>query len=195
MKQDTRIPTEPGPTRMRRARSYVSRHRRAAYAITGVVVGLAIFGFLWFRPDTLFRDTNVDEAVPTVAAPTSQNTAEAGPGTTPAVISSGSFRSLEHPTRGTAKIVRLGDGSRIVRLEDFRTSSGPDVVVALSATPASEDSWGAYDDDALLVLRTIKGNVGDQNYTIPAGTDLSRYRSVVIWCRRFQVGFGAAPIV
>ncbi|MDH3497546.1 MAG: DM13 domain-containing protein, partial [Gemmatimonadota bacterium] len=43
-------------------------------------------------------------------------------------------------------------------------------------------------------LGGLKGNVGDQNYDIPAGTDLTRYRTVTIWCRRFSVNFGSAPL-
>ena len=33
---------------------------------------------------------------------------------------------------------------------------------------------------------------GNQNYAIGAGTRLDRYRSVVVWCRRFTHAFGAA---
>ena len=40
----------------------------------------------------------------------------------------------------------------------------------------------------------LKGNVGDQNYDLPAGVDLTVYRSVTIWCRRFSVNFGTAPL-
>jgi hypothetical protein len=29
---------------------------------------------------------------------------------------------------------------------------------------------------------------------VPADVDLSRYRSAVIWCRRFSVFCGAAPV-
>jgi len=62
--------------------------------------------------------------------------------------------------------------------------------VVLSPEPAS-DAW-QYDDR--LHLGELKGNIGDQNYTIGADVDLSRYRSVVIWCERFSVAFGAAAI-
>ena len=43
-------------------------------------------------------------------------------------------------------------------------------------------------------LGALKGNIGDQNYDVPADLDLSRYRAVSIWCRRFSVNFGAAPL-
>ena len=40
----------------------------------------------------------------------------------------------------------------------------------------------------------IKGNVGNQNYDVPTDTDLSKYRAVTIWCRRFGVNFATAPL-
>jgi Electron transfer DM13 len=43
-------------------------------------------------------------------------------------------------------------------------------------------------------LGTIKGNIGDQNYTLPRDVDLSKYEAVSVWCERFRVNFGAAPL-
>jgi hypothetical protein len=40
----------------------------------------------------------------------------------------------------------------------------------------------------------LKGNIGDQNYEIPADTDLSKYQACTIWCKRFSVNFGTAPL-
>jgi hypothetical protein len=108
----------------------------------------------------------------------------------PVIVSTGTFFSGEHDTDGTALVVALPDGSLVVRFEDLDTSNGPDLRVVLSPEPAS-DSW-QYDDR--LHLGELKGNVGDQNYLVAADVDLSRYRSVVIWCERFSVAFGAAPI-
>jgi hypothetical protein len=65
--------------------------------------------------------------------------------------------------------------------------------VYLSEIPASDD-WHAY-GERYLDLGALKGNRGDQNYEIPPGTDLTRFESAVIWCRRFTVGFGVAPLV
>ena len=47
----------------------------------------------------------------------------------------------------------------------------------------------AFDD-----LGYVKGNIGSQNYLIPADVRLDRYRSVVVWCKRFSVPFAAAPL-
>ena len=43
-------------------------------------------------------------------------------------------------------------------------------------------------------LGSIKGNIGDQNYDLPAGVDLSKYRAVTVWCKRFGVNFATAPL-
>jgi hypothetical protein len=43
-------------------------------------------------------------------------------------------------------------------------------------------------------LGKLKGNEGDQNYEIPAGTDLTKFRAVSIYCERFNANFGTAPL-
>jgi hypothetical protein len=148
-----------------------------AAAIAGA--GVAIY---WFEPWKLFVDARVDEAMPAAK--------EAGV----RVLGAGPFRSLEHATAGEAQLLELADGSRVLRLEDLATSNGPELWVMLSATPASEDGWSAYDDGEHLLLEPLRGNIGDQNYAIPKDVDLSAYASAVVWCKRFSVGFGAAPI-
>ena len=83
-------------------------------------------------------------------------------------------------------------GKRFVRLENLDTSNGPDLFVYLSANPP-DGPEGQFDHDYVNLGR-LAGNLGSSNYVIPAGTDLSRYVSVVIWCDRFNSAFGAAPL-
>ena len=45
-----------------------------------------------------------------------------------------------------------------------------------------------------VALGRLKGNVGHQNYDIPAEVDLADFGSVVIWCEQFRVLFSAAPL-
>ncbi|HEX2026761.1 MAG TPA: DM13 domain-containing protein [Nitriliruptorales bacterium] len=108
------------------------------------------------------------------------------------VLLHGDFRSLEHQTTGRALVVELADGRRVLRFEDLHTSNGPDLRVYLSEVRASDD-WYAYGERS-VDLGPLKGNLGSQNYEIPADVDVSRYRSAVIWCRRFTVGFGVSPL-
>jgi hypothetical protein len=91
---------------------------------------------------------------------------------------------------------RVGDrrGERFLRFEDFETSNGPDLLVYLSSkTPSGTDDWHGYDQD-FVDLGPLKGNVGNQNYRIPADVDVDRYSTAVVWCRRFEVGFAAATL-
>lgn len=112
----------------------------------------------------------------------------------PALMAAGSFVDGEHQTSGGASLLQLPDGSRIVRLEDFSTSDGPDVHVWLTDQPAGGDDWAIYDDGRYLELGELKGTDGNQNYPIPAESDLTGFTSVVIWCDRFNVAFGSAAI-
>lgn len=147
-----------------------------------VLVVLGAFTLIWFQPQKLFYDNTVDEALPTASAPTE-----------PVELATGTFISREHETTGTARILRLPDGQQILRLEGFETSNGPALFVYLSQN-AAEGEDGAFDDD-YLDLGELKGNIGDQNYVIPAEVDPLGYTSVVVWCDRFSVSFGAADLV
>ena len=108
------------------------------------------------------------------------------------VEASGSFIDRSHPTEGSAVVLGDGSGQRFLRFEDFRTDNGPDLNVYLSSAPTDAPA-GAFDDD-FVDLGDLKGNVGSQNYEIPAGLDLGHYSTVAIWCVRFGVIFGAAEL-
>jgi hypothetical protein len=170
--------------------------------------GVVAFALIWFQPHKLFVDEQVDESLPEAAEPDGgevdgqeDRRSDARPSDDrvvsqesagPRTLRKGSFRSLEHATSGKASVVRLEDGRRFLRFENLATSNGPDLRVYLSEVPASDD-WFAY-GERFIDLGPLKGNLGNQNYILPAGTDLSRYESAVIWCRRFTVGFGVAPL-
>ena len=106
-------------------------------------------------------------------------------------LGEGNFEGRSHPTSGIAKVLSDGDVS-FLRFEDFVTDNGPDLNVYLSAAPLGADS-GEYDDD-FIDLGDLKGNIGEQNYELPAGIDLEKYNTVVIWCVRFGVAFGASSL-
>jgi Electron transfer DM13 len=90
-----------------------------------------------------------------------------------------------HNAEGMAKVIRLDDGSMILRLENFKATNGPDLYVYLSTDNSASD---------FANLGRLKGNIGNQNYEIPEGTDFSRYDTVLIWCRAFSVLFGSAEL-
>lgn len=111
----------------------------------------------------------------------------------PASLESGTLVAAAHETAGTVTIYRLDSGDRVLRLTDFHTSNGPDVHVYLSSA-AKVNSNGDVTNGKYLDLGTLKGNIGNQNYEIPANVDLNEFHSVSIWCARFHVNFGAAQL-
>lgn len=106
---------------------------------------------------------------------------------------SGNFIDRSHPAEGLAKVITDGSEQRFLRFEDFATDNGPDLNVYLTTAPADGDS-GLFDDD-FIDLGDLKGNVGPQNYELDPSVDLDRYTTVVIWCVRFGVAFGAADLM
>jgi hypothetical protein len=157
-------------------------HRGATAAIVIALLGLTIFVFAWFEPQKAFIDQTVAEDLPAAAAPGSQST----------VLATGAFRGLDHDASGSASLVRV-DGTLYVRFEDdFRVLNGPDLLVYLSKHDASTEA--SRFATGFVSLGDLKGNRGSQNYAIPANVDPADYRSVVVWCRRFNVGFAVAPL-
>ena len=183
-------------------RGTIRRHpgRTAMIALVLAVVGG--FALYWFAPWNLFIDRRVDEALPGVPEQVPAATGSAGgPVAPPAeqgsdgpmTLAQGSFASLEHTATGTALVIELEDGRRFLRLDGLETSSGPDLRVILTDQPLS-DEWDVWDDGELVDLGPLKGNIGSSNYEIPPSVDLGDFVTAVIWCRRFSVGFGVAPL-
>jgi hypothetical protein len=140
---------------------------------------------------TADADSAADSSADASAEPSVQETPER------TVTAEGTFISHEHPTAGTARIITLEDGSRVLRLVGLDTDNGPDLKVWLAAAPVIEgrDGWFVFDDDEYLSLGALKGNKGNQNYPIPDDADISDLTSVTIWCERFSVSFGAAELI
>ena len=150
--------------------------------IYGLAVIVAIALWAAFRPERLFVNAKVNEAMPAGFANVSQT-----------VLSSGSFHSVAHESKGNASIYQLANGKRILRFTNFETSNGPDVHVYLVAANDASDSE-TVKKAGFLELGSLKGNIGEQNYDIPVDADLAKYRAVTIWCKRFSVNFGTAPL-
>jgi hypothetical protein len=147
-------------------------------------------GWYAFRPELLFVRKSVNESLPVaVAQSAAPGNAEAGA----TVLVKGQFKSIAHETKGSATIYRLADNTRVLRLAEFATSNGPDVRVYLVAAPDAADNE-TVKKAGFVELGKLKGTDGDQNYQVPADLDLGKYRAVTIWCRRFSVNFGTAPL-
>ena len=109
------------------------------------------------------------------------------------VLVQGSFYDIIHAGGGQALVYQFADGSSILRLQDFEVDNGPDLHVYLVPVNPVPSSIGT-EIPGSIDLGALKGNIGDQNYEIPANLDLSQFQSVVIWCQPFRVPFIAAPL-
>jgi hypothetical protein len=90
-----------------------------------------------------------------------------------------------HNVEGVAKVIPLSDGKTFLRVENLKATNGPDLYVYLSTDVNTSD---------IVNLGRLKGNIGNQNYEIPTGTDLSKYDTVLIWCKAFSTLFGSARL-
>ncbi|SCL39928.1 Electron transfer DM13 [Micromonospora rhizosphaerae] len=170
------------------------------WVVVAVLAAGAAVGLWWFQPWKAVTDREVREelsAVDVTASPagTAAPTGTAAP-VGPTLVSRGDFVTHEHDTSGTARIVRGADGRYRLELVGLDTSNGPDLQVWLTDQPVrtGRSGWNVFDDGRRVELGPLKGNLGDQAYDIPAGTDLTGLTSVAIWCQRFAVSFGAAPL-
>ncbi len=154
-----------------------------AYAVTAAVAGV-------YLGSSVVLDDVVDERVataPAIDAPAPA--AGAAPRASNVRLREGRFESVAHPARGTATAIRLAGGGRVLTLTGFEVDNGPDLRLYLVAGPARSE--GEVRDS--VDLGALKGNRGDQQYRLPAGVDLERYSTVVVWCRAFSVLFARAP--
>lgn len=190
-----------------------------------VIIAVAVAAAGWFFVSPLFIDRAVDESFDLVlgdgrvnldaimAMPDDKrasmmgeimdaaadapdtNVAETMP-TAPALLRHGRFVDADaiHKGEGKASLYALPDGSHVVRFEDFRTTNGPALVVYL-ARHASPTSAADVLDGGFVNLGKLKGNVGNQNYVVPADVEISEYNSVVIWCQLFDVLFSPAALM
>ncbi len=106
----------------------------------------------------------------------------------------GMFYGAEgHEGAGTVRIVTGDNGETALNLIDFSTTPGPDLKVWLVAAGNVTRS-GDVKDSQWLSLGKLQSDSGNQSYTVPAGTDISQYKSAIIWCEAFSVLFAAADL-
>ena len=142
-------------------------------------VGLPVLVALWwaFRPEKLWINEKVNEAAP---FDTSGG---------PQPILTGRFDGKAQQTSGRATIYKKPGGEEYLRLSDFAALNGEGVHVVLARGDdqnlAEEAGKGRLES---IDLGSLKSNQGDQNYDLPAATDLSKYDAVVIYSERSASG-------
>jgi hypothetical protein len=185
------------------------RKNNTPWKYLGLVIVLGIAASIgWWLLSPLWVNVEVSESFPTAVAPVITESSESvvvepiatvavpvvtAPDASMAMLAQGSFYNVAHVGSGQAGVYQLADGSRILRLENFQVENGPDLYVYLVPVDSVPNTTGSEIPGSVSLGR-LKGNVGDQNYEIPADLDLGQYKSVVIWCQAFAVPFSAAPL-
>ena len=183
--------------------------------IPGIVIGVIGLAVLWYLISPLFINVPVNEALPSSAQaviaqePPAMKTAVAdttlhpmneqmpavapasGQSNAPTLIKQAEFYNVVHEGKGKAEIFRLPDNSILLRFEDFQVLNGPDLHVYLAPAEKIGPNIG-QDIPGYVDLGQLKGNQGAQNYSVPINLDISKFRSVIIWCQPFKVPFIAA---
>lgn len=178
--------------------------------IAGGLLAVPVLALAWWLGSPLFLDDEVSEAFPMAAnavvpdgmtateveaemvkaaeEPPTEVDEDMAEASGPVALSTGDFVGADdfHQASGTATIYELEDGSRVLRLEAFEVTNGPDLHVFLAPEDGSMDQY--------VDLGSLKGNIGDQNYEIPADVDLSQIDQVLIYCVPFSVLFASAPL-
>jgi hypothetical protein len=166
------------------------RRRTPGSGLRWLTIGLGALAVLvlaplgWYLLSPLILDRRVEEDA-AAAAGAARST----------VVARGTFGEVDaiHKGEGHASLARLQNGRYSLRFEGFRVTNGPDLYVYLSGHPAPRSSVQLH-EIADLEVATLKGNVGDQTYELPADFDPARYRSVVVYCKRFTTVFSTAEL-
>jgi hypothetical protein len=77
--------------------------------------------------------------------------------------------------------------------EDFEVGPGPDFHVYL-VPKADIRSSSDVGDTMFVDLGRLRAFKGSQKYPVPAGVDLAKFPSVVIWCQQFSVLISPADL-
>ena len=142
-------------------------------------------------PTTDAADATTDSTPSASEAPADEEPSPSSAPAGPVLLGSGQFVGLAgHDGTGDAGIFENPDGSLVLRFENFDIENGPDLEVYL--VPGPDQTSLA---DGAIHLGALKGNIGDQNYDLPAGTELppGEYTALV-WCEAFSVEFVGATI-
>jgi hypothetical protein len=187
------------------------RSRLGAVWVADVVVLALMAAVVWpvFRERTVVEDfppVVLSAPTPTVAATPSASgrpvVARPSPSATPSAVPTraaapspsaaatrllaGSLRGIDHHAEGGVALYRVGDGVRL-RFEDVDIEGTPTPSVHLVPEGRESPKGGTR-------LGGLKGEKGSFSYAVPAGLDLSRGWSVLVWCDRYAVPIAAADL-
>jgi hypothetical protein len=181
---------------------------RVTPVVRVLVLLLPFAAVSWWLLSPFFLDDVVDDDFKTTiadatpqdpaAAPAAPGQGASGTPTTtrmppegPVLRGAGQFVGLAgHDGTGDAGFFVLGDGTHVLRFENFDIQNGPDL--RLYVVPGADQTDPGSE---ALYLGELRGNVGDQTYDLPEDFDLtSGPWTVLVWCEAFSVEFVAATV-
>lgn len=143
-------------------------------------IGFVLGNAFWYLASPLWIDVEVSETL--IATQSAE------------VIRTGGFVDADHGHKGTGKVEVIRDGAATtIRFTEFEVTNGPDLYVWLVKSDTVEDS-GDVKASETLELGRLKGNIGDQNYSLPEGASIEDWATITIWCRQFGVLFASAKL-
>ena len=109
------------------------------------------------------------------------------------LVGTARMHDVDKDGEGTARIYEMPNGTRMIRLEDFFVSINSDLELRLSESPDPKSTDDAVKSPWKLVSE-LKATVGNMNYEVPGDIDVSRYKSIGIWCEITRNAYAAAVI-
>lgn len=107
-------------------------------------------------------------------------------------LKSGSFTKKERSIEGTWKITSDA-GKMTLTFTNLKTKNAPDLKVMFSSKTI-QDVTAKTAVSSSFFLKKLTSNKGTQSYALPAGFDLSKYKSVIIHCEKFTKLWGGANL-
>jgi hypothetical protein len=109
-------------------------------------------------------------------------------------IAYGCFHQVAHKGSGCVALIQKADGQTVLQLMDFETTEKEDLHVLLISAPDALENETVKDSAQLYVAPLRRSFEGSQQYVVPPGQDLAKFKAVVIWHGKHGVNFTTAPL-
>lgn len=111
------------------------------------------------------------------------------------MMHSGALHALGAPTTGNVSVVEAG-GKVTVKLSNLKTQPGPGLEVWLyqAAAPAKDAKDATIVAVKHIKVGELKKFSGNFSFTAPAGTKISDFKSVVLYCAVVKTAFAAGDV-
>lgn len=108
----------------------------------------------------------------------------------------GEFAGVDETIRraeGTLTVYQRADLTRFLRIDgDFSSSRAPDVRIIFTRNPDPTDERGVGVD--YIEIAPLRGNIGGQNYEIPAGFDFNQYPILALYVPQYDAVLATATL-